>query len=158
MFGEDVGTLTHGAPSSQCCGVSLSRRLSTTGCTGRCSSVDATSSYISLLTKSYIITQSTYDTAGVKQQMYVFFTVLQPADIKSAEHIQPYTDLPMPPWQWVQQSSRWECRTWTANRSPGSRNLRGPVPLPNLTQTNGNIKLSIRKQLLSSKPYSQYVK
>lgn len=40
--------------------------------------------------------------------------------------------LPTPPWRWVQQSSRWECRTSTANRSLGSRSLQGPVPPPNL--------------------------
>lgn len=40
MLDLNAGTLTHEAPSSQCCGVSVSRTLWTTGCTGRCSSVD----------------------------------------------------------------------------------------------------------------------
>lgn len=42
------------------------------------------------------------------------------------------TDSPTPLWRRVLQSSRSECRTWTANSSPGSRSLQGPVPPPNL--------------------------
>lgn len=44
----------------------------------------------------------------------------------------PGTDSPTPLRRRVLQSSRSECRTWTANSSPGSRSLQGPVPPPNL--------------------------
>lgn len=43
-------------------------------------------------------------------------------------------DSPTPRWRWVLRSSRSACRTWRANRSPGSRSLQGPGPLPNLDQ------------------------
>lgn len=54
-------TLTREALSSRCCGASASTRLWTTGCTGRCSSVDTTSHCI-----------TAHDVAGVWESKHRF--------------------------------------------------------------------------------------
>lgn len=77
VFEENGGTLTHEALSSPCCGVSVSRRLWTTGCTGRRSSED---------TISNCITTHNMAAEFVKAKLQQFyFRIIFTVDSNSAE-------------------------------------------------------------------------
>lgn len=102
--------LTIEALSSPWRGASASRRLWMTGCTGRCSSVD---------------TAQMSTTAGPPARLSVCFS-------SSLVSVRRRADSPTPPRRWARRSSRSECRTSTASRSRGYRNLQGPNPPPDL--------------------------